>query len=262
MKASLSPWNGRVVSDDVLDIAIAGSTAGPDTAQRGWIIGVAHLVCVPFETSLDEHAVQSVLRVASATVEFPSGPVSFIPAGYEQHPKDDYRLIKLAGASAPHLEMHIGVGIAGFVAVGFTRSDVFDDGSLIPGGVLLTDIESVIADTYTLSVATAVELGYTGDINFVFLIADDRPEVTPQFFTLDEDTGTPIRVPDPAEPFRAVRGQVTFTAETTPQSAHQDIYRMATDVTRQFDTVPQLVGLLDEDDPAYHNDPLEGEGRR
>ena len=247
---------------DMLTVAIESASDVLDTQQRTWLLGVAHMTDYPSSGEFSEEAVRRVIDIAMSTVQFPSGPIDFIPAGFTQTLNPDFQMITLAGETAPHLELKIGFGIAGVVAVGLTRSDTLDSGATHPGAVVLTDLESVLADTVTLALGSALELAYTGPIDFRFAVAQRRADVEVTFFAIDEDSARLQECPDCGPDFDPVGGRLLFTDQTTPRQVHKFIYDMACDASRQFGVVPQLVEMLAEGDDSYHGDPLDRDKRR
>lgn len=248
---------------EILDVAFGGAAATLDTRRRPWVLGVAHLTGVPGDQApFDVDTIRSLLDVASSTVHFPSGPLDFVPGGYERRLNDLYELVTFASEAAPQLELKIGFGAAGFVAVAFTRSDVFDDNVTRPGGVLLTDAESVVADTYILAVTSALELGYDGGIDFIFDVVYDRTDPPLTVHALDEHTGQVVPVTSSRAVSEPVYGHAEYSRErTTPRSAHQDIHRLASDLVGLFGRTPQFVEMLPPQSEDYQGDPLKAKER-
>lgn len=244
---------------DMLPIAIDGALKLMDTDRRPWILGVAHLADISVDApAFDAETIDSLLAVASRTVQFPSGPVDFVPGGYDQTLEEGFRLITFRSDAAPHLQQKIGLGVAGLVAVALTRSDVFDDGSVRPASVLLTDAESVVADTYILSLAVALELDYAGPIDFAFLIASDGPGEGLSVFAMDEETGKLVEVGSDGHRVGPTSGHIDYSPDQkTPQEAHREIHAMATDLLGRFGEEMQLVTLAERDEEGYADDPLD-----
>lgn len=245
------------MNDDILAASLRLAADLLDTTKRTWIIGIANLVDVPLDAPpLTEAKVRTVLEIASSTVEFPSGPISYTGSGYDVTLETSHRLITLSGSQDdPHLEMQLGLGDGGFVAAALTRSDVFDDRSEHVGGVPLADIESVIADTYVLAIGTSLAQDYSGPLQFAFGIYDDPPGVDVVGWVIDDDTGALTPAPI-QEGFRLVTGSTMVDETMTPRSAHEDIHRMAADATAQFGALPQLTSMLDASNEAYSSSPL------
>lgn len=251
------------MTDEILTAARAGAIAALDTGRRPWIVGIAHLTGVPLDAGeFSREAVESVIEIATSTVDFPAGPVGYIPSGFVLDYNADYQLIRVVGDGAPHLEMQLGLGIAGFVAVGLTRSDLLDDGTAEPGAVVLSDIESVVADTFVLAIGAALELDYTGDIDYLFSVIDSRADVEPTYFAIDEESGELRRVDTQGRRFEDVESRAAFTAQTQPRDVHMDIIAVGSQIALQFGTEPQLVALKSDDHVGYQGDPLAGNRRR
>ncbi|WP_226345465.1 hypothetical protein [Agilicoccus flavus] len=141
--------------------------------------------------------------------------------------------------------------------MGFTRSDVFDDGVARPGGVLLTDAEALVADAYVLALASALELGYFGPIDVVFEVAHERPGVPLTYYTLDDETGDLLQVTNTRTTPGPLYGHTEFTRDTNPQDVHRAIHAMASELVGRFGLATQLVDLLPPDAPDYEGDPLD-----
>lgn len=246
---------------DILTVAVASASDALDTQRRPWLLGVAHLVDHPLSGEFSEESVQSVIDIAMATVQSPSGPVDFIPSVFAQTLNTDYRMITLAGDAAPHLELKIGFGIAGVVAVGLTRSDVLDDGSTRPGAVVLTDLESVLADTVTLAIGSAIELGYTRATPAPSTSGSrSRTTATTSSSRASASRRTAARCSRAdGSAFEPVGGRLRFTMQTTPRQVHEFLYDLAVDASGQLGTRTQLVGLLPEDDESYQGEPLKSD---
>lgn len=245
------------MTEDVLTGAIEGARAALDTEVRLWMIGVAHLVDVPEVREFSADEVNSVIDLAMQHTQFPNGPVGSLLDGFSQTLNPEYRLITLHSDAAPHLEMQLGLGISGYVAVGLTRSGDFGGGVRHPSGVLLSDFESVLADTYSLAVGAAVHLNYLGPIEMVFDVAYDAPQQPLAFFALDEATGELMCISEGVDDFPELRHRLVLSASSTPYSLHQDLNELG---QRFVDQVgwdgPQLVTLLPEDSAEYRDVPL------
>lgn len=245
---------------DELLIASADIAAGElDAERRVWLVGVAHLADVPEIREMAPGEVTEIIHVANTTVDFPSGPVGFVDGGFTVEDNPDYALLTLASASAPHLELKLGLGMAGFVAVGLTRTDVLDDGSHWPGAVLLSDVESVLADIVQLGIAAALRIGYWGPINLLIKVADRRPEASLSVLTVDEETGRAVLLRElPSGESPTVLGTMSYTAESTPRSVHAELRAVAEQLATQFGAPePQLiVSVLDEQDFRYDDEVL------
>lgn len=250
------------MTEEFLELALSMSSAQLDHDRRPWIVGVGHLMGTPFSEEFSEETFKSALNIAMTTTEFPSGPVRYMPETYVQEVGEDYRLVRVASAAAPHLELQIGLGGAGVVALGLTRTDILDDGSTLRGAVTLSDVESMIADTVTLSIAAALELGYTGHFEYCTAIAYSRPDGTLTFLAIDEETGQMTTTREGVAEFEPVFSDFEFSSQTTPRQVHEFIYSVATRAAEQFEGTPQLTTLHDEGHSDYTQDPLKGEGRR
>ncbi|GAB94857.1 hypothetical protein BJY21_002131 [Kineosphaera limosa] len=252
--------------DDLLSIAAESAAALLDTERRPWLVGVAHMLNHPLDSEFSAEAVQRVIDIATATTQFPSGPIDFLSKGFEQELNPDHRIITLRGVDFPNLELKIGfgiAGIAGIVAVGLTRSDILADGSQHPGAVVLGDLESVAADTTVLAIGAAIELGYYGPIALQAGVSYDGPGRELTYFAIDEDSARLGPVRSGVDRFTPVRRTLTFRTDSEPREVHGFLYEFASDISRQFGMRPQLVtNLFDEDIPEYGDDPLGHKARQ
>lgn len=231
------------MSAELLAVAVQATADVLDTHRRAWLIGVAHLAGLPPETEFGQQDAREVLDVAGRTSAFPSGPVSYVDGGYEIASHPDYLGTTVRGPSAPHLELQLGLGTAGFVAVGFTRTGILDDGTECPGAVLLSDCESVIADTWTLAIGAALQIGYRGRIEACFAIAYTREDETVPIFALDDDTGVPVaRGTASTDDVPRVVRHLELTDATSAREIHVELYSAARDLASFFgSTTPELV---------------------
>lgn len=226
---------------DVIDAALAGAKAALDIQERAWVIGVAHLVDIPEIREFSEGETQLIIDLARELADFPSGPVGYLPFDLEQELEEDYRLITLTHPSAPHVEMKIGLGIAGFVAVGLTRGGYLGSADLVPSGLLVSDVESVMADVYTLTMTAAVHLGYLGPIDMAFVVSEEGPGAAPVFYVVDEASGAPTPAHALEVPLDVVTHRTELTPETTAPDILNDLAALAARFTATVGSDPQLV---------------------
>lgn len=173
----------------ILSAALERAAEALHADEKLWLYGMARLVDLPLESEPTDEDFVRFIDAVQAQSDFPSGPFGYIPSGFTQEVEPEFRMVGLHADAAPHLDVKIGLGVSGFVAVAFSRSDMFEDGVRRPGGVLLSDFESVLADTYALTVATAAEIAYVGPVEVAFTIlrGDALPQCT--LFSLDPETG-------------------------------------------------------------------------
>ncbi|WP_168582465.1 hypothetical protein [Gephyromycinifex aptenodytis] len=224
------------MSTDVLDEALVGAAAAVDVHNRIWILGVGRLVEAYDAPEFSEDDLRQILSVAADSVVFPSGPVRYLPQGYQQQVQPEYRLITYSSPQAPHLQMTLGLGASGFAAVALTRSGVLPTHEHDPCAVLLTDLESILADTFTLSVTTAAYTGYFGPIEMAFAVSGDGPGSTPNVYTVDGESGELIcaaRFDNPLPP-------LYHGSELTADSTIESLYTELLDVAAQ---AAQLIGV-------------------
>lgn len=252
------------MSEEILRFALDGAAERLNTGDRPWLVGVAHLAEMPLDAGeFAPEAVQSVIDIARSTVGFPTGPLHYSPSEavvVEANP--EYQLIRVRSDDQPHLEMQLGLGIAGFVALGLTRSDVFDGGSSEPGGVIIADLESVIGDLVVLAIGSALELGYRGPIDLAINVVDTRPGVELVYYAIDDETGGLVRADVGGRPFEPLLDRLMFLDDTGPRDVHAAMRQIAVRLSGQFGVGPQLVSeVLAEDHEEYVNDPLRGRAR-
>lgn len=242
---------------DMLGVALQGATAALDCAERIWLVGLARLTEVPETREVASEEVQQVIAMCQEMGTFPSGPVGYLPDGYRVDSGDGYRSVSLSSESAPHLEMKLGIGQAGFVALGLTRTGRFDRGYELPSGVLITDMESVMADVYILAIATTALLGHLGRVDMVFAVSGDGPGRTPSFYALDEDDGSMVCTGQLSSPLPPLRHSFELTPDTGAESIHLDLYAVARRFAQSVGAADaQLVTQSLGDQEAYRDNPL------
>lgn len=243
---------------DLLSYAVQAASGILDTGRRTWLLGAAHLTEQPLDSTLDAELVRQVIDLATRTTQFPSGPLDFIPKGFQQEINVDHRIVTLSSEAAPHLQLKIGFGDAGILAIGLTRTDVLDDGTRHPGAVVLSDLESVAADAVIIAVGSAMALGYWGPIDFYLTVRDDRPGQDLTLFGIDDETAILETMRTGVEQFDPVRRRLVFHPDCGARDVHQFLYGLVREASRQFGTSPQLVtGLFDANHPEYTNRPLQ-----
>lgn len=239
---------------DLMSVAMDSAISKLDP-DRVWLVGVVRLVDTPAEVDFTVEQAEQVIDIARLTTQFPSGPFDFIPGGYTLVSNPDHRIVTLRSDDVAHLEASFGFGPAGIVATAFSRGDVLDDGSTVPGAVVLTDLESVVADTVIIGCAAAVALGYVGEMEAMIGIgAPEGKELT--FLAIDETHGGLTTVGHDVEEFRPVRDTFHFTLETAAPEAHAFLLGLGTEAAAQLGAVPQLTGLLPDDAVQYEGGPL------
>lgn len=244
------------MTDDVIEAALAGAKAALDIQDRLWVIGVARLADIPEIREFSEAEVREVIDLARETSDFPSGPAGYLPDGVTQELEEDYRLVSLAHPDAPHLQMKLGLGIAGFVAIGLTRTGNFGSGIVDPSGVLISDVESVMADVYTLALTAAVLLGYFGPIDMAFTLSDVGPGAQPSFYALDETTGRPVRTFSLSAPMEVIEDSTALTSESTNETLLADLLALVARFTATIDSAPQLMESRFAGSTIRDRDPL------
>lgn len=234
------------MDDQLLAVALARAAEALGFNERVWLYGMAHLVDLPVESEpTDDHFVR-VIDAAQAESDFPSGPVAYIPSGFTQEVEPEFRMVSLRPAAAPHLEMKLGLGVAGFVAVGLTRSDMFEDGASRPAAVLLSDFESVISDTYALTVATATEASYTGPVELAFTILRGEALAPSTLYSLDPETGEYVVENSGLHRFEPLTARFELTEPLTGGASPEvttSLDKVARKLARRFNqSRPQLLG--------------------
>lgn len=212
-----------------------------DTENRLWILGLSHITesrrhHVPF---LDE--VEQVFDLCRSAMDFPAGPVAFEPGGWEEVEFADHRGLVLCPPDAPHLQMRISLGREGVVGVALTRSGQFD-GLQEPRAVLLTDIESVMADLYSVTLTVALTAGQVCPIDMTFLIPARGPGQAPMYYRSDSETGELALLRRDNKAFTRIGHRYEITSQTSPEHVDQDLVALATRMARQIGANgPELV---------------------
>lgn len=242
------------------DTMSAAALAGEDTldaSERIWLVGLAHLSDAPSSPRPSSAEVEELLGMAQRLTQFPAGPVAYVPGGFEQTATEDYRLVQLVVPAQPHLRMLVGVGADGFIGVALTRSGVAADGSQRPHAVLVADAESVLADTYTLAVTSAVRLGYRGPIDVRFAVSGAGPGSRPEFFAIDPESGALVRTTARTTPLPPLRHRLEFTDSSTAAALHDDLVALAHRFAQGVGASgPQLVAHSPSDHAVYDADPI------
>lgn len=213
--------------------------------KKLWLFGMAHLSDLETSDGPSDDDFVQVIEAAQRESGFPSGPVAYIPNGFTQEVEPDFRMVSLRPPGALNLEMKLGLGIAGFVVVGLARDDLFEDGVTRPGGVLLSDFESVIADTYALTAATAEATAYTGpvDVAFTILRGENLPPCT--LYSLDHETGEFVVENSELRRFEPLTASYVITEPVSAAgSAHmsESMNKVASRLARRFNqSRPQLL---------------------
>lgn len=230
----------------ILTAALERAAEALHADEKLWLYGMARLVDLPMDSEPTDADFVRVIDAAQAQSDFPSGPFGYIPSGFTQEVEPEFRMVSLHADAAPHLDVKIGLGVSGFVAVGFSRSDTFEDGIRRPGGVLLSDFESVLADTYALTVATAAEIGYTGpvEVSFTILRGEELPPCT--LYSLDPETGDFLVENSRLSRFEPLMDEFVITApldDAPSEEVEASLDAMARRLARRFNqNRPQLLG--------------------
>lgn len=230
-------------TDDIVTLARRQAEESVDARERAWIIALAHMAEMPAERVFTVEEARDVIDVCDATAVFPSGPVGLTAGGFDIEENPDFQLINLSVASAPHLRYQIGFGNAGFVALGLTRSGVIDEGITRAGAVLLSDYESVLGDVVTVGIAAALQLGYTGRIDFHVWIAYAAPGATCTYYALDAENAQ-LYVTGESSPDESpvVHGGMVLEESTTPRQIHTELYALGCGLAASFGVPePQLI---------------------
>ncbi|MDO5627167.1 MAG: hypothetical protein Q4G43_02490 [Mobilicoccus sp.] len=239
---------------DLMTVAMDSALEQLDP-DRIWLMGIVRLNDTPLDVDFTAEQAVEVIDLARVTTQFPSGPFDFIPGGYTLVNNPDHRIATLHSDEVPHLEASFGFGPGGIMATGFSRGDILDDGTPAPGAVVLTDLESVIADTVVLGCAAAVTLGYTGPMEAMIGIgAPDGATLT--YLEVDDMQGGLVALDRDVEEFRPVRGTFAFTLESVARDAHVFLLELSTQAAAQLGTVPQLTPMLSDDAVQYEGGPL------
>lgn len=135
----------------------------------------------------------------------------------------------------------MGLGVAGFVALGGTRHGLIDDGPPQFGHVLLADVEGFLADCMVWIRARADQLGYRGEATIGVSLVNKQPSRPIVLRSLDEASGELLAPGEGDE-----REFTTVTARYRPADPNstdeQVAYRICRDVAHQFGRhEPQLL---------------------
>lgn len=213
-----------------------------DPQVRAWGVAVGRLTRLDPELQWDATLARDVLRSAQASAFFPSGAFLRVDDGLTvRHSISDRRLafeVDLFGA--PFLECRATVGEQGDIAVAVTRSGRLSDGPVLPEGVLLIDLESLLIDGLVLLKAAATTVGYRGMYDLTVDAVCDIPGRPPLLRANARSTGALLRPPAGFAGFEPVT--LTMYSHELAWSGHKLVWDAALSMARQFGVdTPQLV---------------------
>lgn len=212
-----------------------------DTENRLWILGLSHITRSSWHQAPFHDEVEQIFDLCHSAMDFPAGPVAFRPGGWQKVEFADFRGVVLCPPDAPHLQMRIGLGREGVVGVALTRGGQLD-GLNEPRAVLLTDIESVMADLYSVTLTVALTAGQICPIDMTFLIPEAGPGQAPIYYAPDPDTGELVLLRRDKKPFKRIHHRYEITSRTSPEHVDDDLVALATRMARQIGAKsPQLV---------------------
>lgn len=111
-----------------------------------------------------------------------------------------------------------------------------------PSAALLTDLEAVLADLYSVTLTVALTAGRSCPIDMRLLIPENGPGAKPTYYAPDEQTGELVPIRRPKKPFTPIDHRYEITAETTPERVDEDLVALATGMAKQIGArAPYLV---------------------
>ena len=229
------------MDDVVAASALAGADEALDTDARLWILGLAHITELNARNPPLVDEIEQVLDLCRSSMDFPAGPVRYHAQGWELIEAETFRALVLTPPEAPHLQLRIALGRDGVVGVAMTRSgraDGVDD----PSAALLTDLEAVLADLYSVTLTVALTVGRRCPIDMRLLIPENGPGATPTYYAPDDQTGELVPLRRNKKPFKPIDHRYEITAETTPEQVDEDLVALATAMAKQIGArAPYLV---------------------
>lgn len=213
-----------------------------DPQVRAWGVAVGRLTRSDPDLAWDATLALDVLRSAQASAFFPSGAFLGVDDGLTvRHTISGRRLVFEADLfGAPFLECRATVGERGQIAVGVTRSGRLSDGPVLPEGVLLIDLESLLIDGLVLLKAAATTVDYRGMYDLTVDAVCDIPGRPPLLRANARSTGALLRPPAGFTGFEPVT--LTMHSHELEWSGHNLVWKAARSMARQLGVeTPQLV---------------------
>lgn len=245
------------MTTDAMTQAIYDAAGHLDIGGRAWVIGIGRLVGNEADDIPDEALMRRILEEAYDSEEFPAGQLAYVPDREPVRVNPEFHMVTVSHATPdgePFLELKIGFGIAGFVAVGFTRSGRLGDDRVEPSHVLLADVEASIVDVGHLLTLLAQHRDYVGECEVIISVASDVPGRPVRLRAFDETVGELIPADRCPEAFETLIGH--FRTPIERPAFHRYGWDLATRAAAQFEvSTPQLFV-----DPAKGTPPIGGFG--
>lgn len=237
--------------------AILDAASFLDVQSRAWVVGVGRLVGNEGDDVPDGALIRRMLEEAYDSEEFPAGQLAYVPDREPVRVNPEFHMVTVSHATEdgePFLELKIGFGIAGYVAVGFTRSGRMGDEQVEPSHVLLADVEAIIIDVAHLLTLLAEHRDYAGDCQVIVSVASEVPDRPVRLRAYDETIGELIPADRCPESFTPLIG--TFRTPVDRSAFHRYGWELAKQAAAQFEVSgPQLFV-----DPAKGTPPVGGFG--
>ena len=221
------------MNEVVTAAALARAKKTLDTDKRLWILGFSHITQSHWHRAPHLDEVAQIFDLCRSSMDFPAGPVPCLPGMWQEVAIGDYRGAVLTAPGAPHLQLRIGLGREGVVGVAFSRSG-YIGGRYDPRAALLTDIEAVMADLYSVTLAVALTAGQICPIDMTFLIPEHGPGLAPVYYEPDAHTGEPVLLRRSRKPFRRINHRYEICDLTSPRHVDRDLISLSTRMARQI----------------------------
>lgn len=220
--------------------------------QRVWIVGVARLTDLE---DLGKVTSDDALRLVEDARElgfYPLGRAAYLPESLTPAVvPEEYAAAGLETSQGEHYDYRgvIGLGTCRDLAVAESYRLQVDDRD----GVLLSDVEAMVADLLTLAYVRAMHVDYRGRIDMLVTLADDGVSHDPGLWRVDEASGAELPTGRHTSDF----GTITFsTAASAPFEELYAVVRAASGEAAACFGLngPQLIADVDSADVAQEID--------
>lgn len=229
---------------DLLEASLDEALTLLDVDRRAWIVGVAHLSDLPLDHPVpDLNTIGAVFGWAREQGLFPTGALNYVADADATLLAKDIVTMTFRHKDSDggdFLEVMVGFGAAGFVALGMTRTGNLGRERGRPADVLVTDVEAACLDLGVIGTLTAQMLGYTGPIDMGLSLSDQIPGRPLCLRSFDE--AGELRPPstEPTPSIRIVRAR--FTAGDEASVRFGAVYEMLLEAIAPFGvTGPEFV---------------------
>lgn len=234
------------VDDDhgLLQASLGEAARLLDVDRRAWILGVGHLRDVdPARPMPPLDRFGAVFAWAREQGLFPTGALNYVGDAEASLLAQDIATLTFRhkdDRGDDYLEVMVGVGIAGFFAVGMTRTGNLGSETGRPADVIVTDVEAACADLAVVGTLAGQMLHYEGPVDMALSISDEVPGHPLRMRSFDEAGELRPGRADEDAPFRFVSGSIDL--RTPVRARFEAVHRMLMEAIAQFDSpLPEFV---------------------